>query len=145
METSNSYALVLDDGSTMMSGSVSELVDSVVADHADSDAEGQLELRSAHLAAVAELTQAVLNASHDLEGLDEDALTALFHDRGSDVVQFNEWGMDIPLILDATAYQPFTDVPKPTGERLIFTDPSTELTFLESLARIGVVEFLTNE
>lgn len=48
------------------------------------------------------------------------------------------WDFDVPLVLIATDYAPYTDLREPTG-RVIFVDPSTETTYLDSLQALNRV------
>ncbi len=84
----------------------------------------------------------------------EDVLTALLAER---IVPFEgiplnddpadprvelEWDCEVPLVLMTSDYAPFTDRPEPTGN-IIWLDPTTELTYLRSLDRLGVMKLLT--
>jgi hypothetical protein len=82
----------------------------------------------------------------DISGLGEDALTALMADRSAVFAGVSsqddpfDWQIEVPLVLMATDYSPFTDRPSPTG-RIVWIDPETEFTYLESLSALGVLRF----
>jgi hypothetical protein len=86
----------------------------------------------------------------------EDVLTALFAER---IVPFEgvpltddandprvnlEWDLEVPLVLMTSDYVPFTERPAPTGN-IFWLDPTTELTYLRSLDRLGVMKLLVSE
>jgi hypothetical protein len=86
----------------------------------------------------------------------EDVLTALFAER---IVPFEgvpltddvndervnlEWELEVPLVLMTSDYVPFTERPAPTGN-IVWLDPTTELTYLRSLDRLGVMKLLVSE
>ncbi|MDA8342412.1 MAG: hypothetical protein M0007_09350, partial [Actinomycetota bacterium] len=52
-----------------------------------------------------------------------------------------EWTCPIPLVLFVTDYAPYSARPTPSGN-IIWIDPTTELTFMDSLNALGVVDFL---
>lgn len=73
----------------------------------------------------------------------EDVLTALFGDKSIPVEEFDTWTHpDVPLVVIATDYAPFTDRTPPTGN-LIWLDPSDEVAYLHSLANAGVIDLYT--
>lgn len=121
----------------------SGITDLVVAGHGEADSdEDRVGLRSDFLAELAAHVQGAVLSSVGTGGLDEDALTVLLHDRATDVVELEEWDSNVPLLLMATGYAPYTDVPAPVGDTILWLDPATETTFLDSLARAGVAELL---
>ncbi len=78
----------------------------------------------------------------------EDVLTALLSDKttpfdgiptGPGRVN-RDWSHEVPIVLIATDYSPFTERETPTGN-VLWLDPSTEVTYMRSLARVGVLEF----
>ena len=81
-----------------------------------------------------------------LDDLDEDFLSVLFFDRANAAIDFEggEWTHRWPLYLLATSYAPLDeDGPLgPVGDRVIWLDPTTETTFLDSCARIGFGELM---
>jgi len=125
---------------------VSDLVDGMIAGHAFADDEQRLVLRALFLAEHANAVQATILAdvAHHYE-LGEDALTVLLHDRVVETVAFDRWDSDIPLILIATGYAPFTDRPRPAGDAIIWLDPSTEISFLQSVSAVGPVAWYVSD
>lgn len=92
----------------------------------------------------------------DPTSVSEDVLTALL---GESIVPFEglplnddpadervdlEWELDVPLVLIASDYVPFTERQVPTGN-IIWLDPTTELSYLRSLDRLGVMKLLVAE
>jgi len=99
---------------------------------------------------------AIERGDFDPAAVSEDVLTALFAER---IVPFEgvpltddvndprvnlEWDLDVPLVLMTSDYEPFTERPTPTGT-IIWLDPTTELTYLRSLDRLGVMKLLVAE
>ena len=148
--------LITSDGSEITGNTLSEIVDQLIPEHAtlpeDEDgAKDRLILRHDFLVLLGKDAQAVAAASTAAENpeafsqLDEDELTILFHDRGSERVEFPAWNADVPLFLLATSYAPFTETERPEGENIWWLDPSTERTFLDSLKVAGAAELLTRD
>jgi hypothetical protein len=87
-----------------------------------------------------------LRETIDISHVGDDVLTALMSDRSDPFTGIAgqdrplDWQLDVPLVLVATDYSPFTDRPSPTG-RIIWVDPETEFTYLESLSALGILEF----
>lgn len=91
--------------------------------------------------------QALICADRAKEGLfdpaneSEETLTALFQDKtiaGEDVESWDN--ENVPLVLIATDYEPFTER-APISGNVLWVDPSDETAFLNSLSALGVVEF----
>lgn len=70
----------------------------------------------------------------------ETVLTTLFTDRYEKVDNFTRWTQDVPLVLVASGYAPYTSTARPSG-KIIWLDPFTDDTFLESLSEAGVIDF----
>jgi len=102
------------------------------------------------------VSTAIEKGDFDPDAVSEDVLTALFAER---IVPFEgvplsddandtrvnlEWELDVPLVLITSDYLPFTERPEPTGN-VIWLDPTTELTYLRSLDRLGVMKLLVSE
>lgn len=133
--------LMAGSGSMVFSETRSGIADQVVAGHGEASSdEDRLVLRSDFLAELAAHVQGTVLSSVGTVGLDEDALTVLLHDRATEVVELDEWDSNVPLLLMATGYAPYTDVPAPVGGTIMWLDPATETTFLDSLARAGAAE-----
>jgi len=88
----------------------------------------------------------------DLAAIGDQALSALMNERfvPFDGIQEPDgtvnlvWEHDVPLILFVTDYEPYTSRPQPSGQ-VMWVDPSTELTYLESLDTLGIVDFTVLE
>lgn len=74
----------------------------------------------------------------------EDTLTTLFTEKDQKIDEIAEWNHKVPLVLVATGYAPYNSTPRPTGN-VLWLDPYTETTYLESLAEIGLIELLVRE
>lgn len=147
MVTANPPFVLLDtaSGEQIPGSSRSDLVDTVVPGHGDlpegeEGAAARFDLRTVALVEVAHRLQGLALSDVDTSTLDEDALTVLFHDRGTEVVDLAEWPEDLPpLFVIASNYAPYSESPRPTGD-VVFLDAFNEKTFLDSLAAAGVVE-----
>lgn len=149
--TTQFVLLTLPDGAELHGSSRSEIVDQFIPGHGSvPESEGavvtRLLMRENVLAGLAERAQATVMAAlteqHPslLDQLGEDGLTVVFHERGREVVELAEWASDIPLFLLASGYQPYTDVPRPAGEAIVFLDSLNETTFLDSVQAAGFAE-----
>ena len=65
----------------------------------------------------------------------EDELAALYQTIREPITGLpgDRWRLDVPLVVIATDYQPYTDLPLPQGEHVLVLDPSDELAFLQSM------------
>lgn len=147
-----SYAVVTSSGDTLVSDSVTDLVAAGLPGYADlaDDEQGfdqgliaRYEDLVGHAAA---FQRQLVSTAHDtgvvdLQSLDDDTLTALMAERSVPVEDIAEWTCPVPLVLIATDYIPFTDRQASTGN-VIMLDPLTEVTYLQSLHKIGVLRFL---
>lgn len=68
----------------------------------------------------------------------EPMLTILFSNRYEKVEDFARWDHEVPLVLVASGYAPYLPNPRPEG-RIIWLDPYTETTYLDSMAEAGVI------
>ncbi|MBG0738879.1 hypothetical protein IV500_05515 [Paeniglutamicibacter antarcticus] len=100
---------------------------------------------------IANTLQQVLAANATEEGTfdpstqSEDVLTTIFTDRSEKIDEITEWtNKDVPLVLVATEYAPYSTATKPTGN-VLWVDPFTETTFLSTLSELGLVELFVNE
>ncbi|MGB8384595.1 MAG: hypothetical protein WCG47_25705 [Dermatophilaceae bacterium] len=95
------------------------------------------------------IEHAVETGSFDPAMQSEDVLTTLGQDRripfsgvtsgaGTSV----DWTHRVPLVVMRTDYEPFSGRTAPTGN-VVVLDPSTEVTFLTSLAQLGLAPLLT--
>lgn len=143
------FALVRGD-TTVFSDSVTDLVAAVIPGYGQvADDEDALLARWRCAAATATEVQQLMAAGHDLDPAveSEETLTAIFTDRADtlpDGVLTGSWTHDVPLVLLATDYEPFTPKPRPQGN-IIWVDSSTERSFLGSLVGLGVAQFYAHE
>jgi hypothetical protein len=153
------YAVLDSSGALSLSDSASELVGMAIpgyTDHGQGEAghDEALGMRYDFLVELARRTQqsivdqAVKNGELDLGALSDDKATALFSDRtrpfagltGANGEWTFQWDLAAPLVLIATDYQPYTGRAAPTG-RIVWLDPSTEVSFLRALDTLGIIEF----
>lgn len=148
--------LTIPDGAEIAADSRSQLVDQIIPGHGDlpvteAGIATALGLREDHLASLAQRAQAIVMASltvHNPEAiqeLNEDALTAIYHDRGSEQIAIDVWDSDIPLFVMASSYAPYTEVPRPRGDQVVFLDSLNETTFLDSVVATGLAELYSRE
>jgi hypothetical protein len=102
------------------------------------------------------LNTAIESGAFDPTSVSEDVLTALMAERivpfegiplnddPADVRVNLEWNLEVPLVLLTSDYVPFTERHEPSGN-IIWLDPTTELTYLRSLDRLGVMKLLVAE
>ncbi|MGO1851911.1 MAG: hypothetical protein ACTH0V_00700 [Microbacteriaceae bacterium] len=144
----------LDARQAVFSSSLSEIVAELVPGYAEAleagDDDALLELRLESLAMlalmrqealVAEVTASLAEEDADYPGLPEEVLTVLLTPKDGPVIELDEWAPPLPLYLLATQYQPYTDVPAPTGEHVHLLYPHDERGFLVALAELGEGSF----
>ncbi|WP_156250949.1 hypothetical protein [Pseudactinotalea terrae] len=142
------FALLVD-GEAYYADTVTELVAALIPGY-DTDHEITLEQRwrMAVLrtnALQADLAVRAVEADPHLMGrLTEEELTALFASRGDLFAVPATWTCDIPLVLIATDFAPYTDRPAPEGN-VRFIDPADERGLLMSLTAAGDLTFYTRE
>ncbi len=143
------YALVRGDVTTF-SDSLSDLVGAIIPGYSSSiDDEAALLARWQCAARTATDLQQLFATGEGLDpaGESEEVLTVLFTDRAL-VAPMGlvgpVWSHRVPLVVLATDYEPFTNVPRPSGN-VRFIDSSTERAFLRSLADLGVCHFFTQD
>lgn len=148
--------LTIPDGSHIEAETRSAIVDEIIPGHGalpsgNEGAAAALNLREEHLADIAHRAQAIVMASvtdsspDAIRALSEDALTAIYHDRGTQEVEIEAWDSDIPLFLLASSYTPYTARPRPIGDQIVFLDPLNEATFLDSLVAAGFAELYVRD
>jgi hypothetical protein len=72
-------------------------------------------------------------------------INALFADKLVPVEEFESWPHpNLPLVLIATDYAPYTERTPVTGN-VLWLDPADEILFLHSLNNIGAIQFYTHE
>lgn len=165
------YAIFTNDGSAVFTDSLieavsqnlpgyAELAERMAAKESDSDdaADAMLGMRYDDLRIYADALQrwmvndAAEQGKIDLEQIGDQALSALMNERfvpfegieGPGGTTSYIWEHEVPLILFVTDYQPYTNRPQPSG-KIIWIDPSTELTYMQSLDTLGVVDFMVLE
>lgn len=143
-------AIVHQDGSATVADTLTELVATVVVGYVESEEKTLLDLRYDFAVRVADVHQAFLAfAKHDSGEFDhvaagEEVLTALFTSRGEYIPDFDRWDAAVPLVLIATDFAPYTERERPEGE-ILWVDPATELTFLQSLASVDLIQLWVHE
>ncbi|MCC3292550.1 hypothetical protein [Arthrobacter sp. zg-Y1110] len=75
---------------------------------------------------------------------DEDTLTTIFTDRSEKIDEIASWDRTFPLVLVASGYAPYTTTPRPAGN-ILWMDPYTETTFLDSVESLGLAEVFATE
>ncbi|MFC4225496.1 hypothetical protein [Lysinibacter cavernae] len=147
------YLLQLADGQSIGANNLTDLVSATIdgynelSDVITAESDDRFMARVDSLAALAGTRQALILASAQemtpgiSEELQEAGFTALLSDKDGLVLEFESWPFDIDLILLVTNYAPYNPkVAPPTGDRIIWINPHTERTYLESLAALGVGE-----
>jgi hypothetical protein len=156
------YVVVYGDGSSTYSDSLTEIIGVGIPEYAllgdsDADDDRRLEMRYDDLRSFADILQRWLTGDGierglvDVLSIGDTSLTALMSERinpfegvsvdeDSEVLSF-EWTCPIPLVLFVTDYAPYANRTAPTGN-IIWIDPSTELTFMQALNALGVVDFM---
>jgi len=155
------HSLLYGERTIAFADSLGELIDLILPGYAalpddPSGDDAALIARHDHIAQVANAIQGGFNEQASERGLldmataDENLTTALGHDRSlpwSGMVDgagesSYVWQSDIPLVLLTTDYAPFTDRPSPQGEAIVMLDPSDEATYLASLTKLGLVQYM---
>lgn len=134
------------DGQLTYGDSRTAIVDQLYPEHlAAQTAEEKFQVRLDALVQLATIAQTEIATTLDLPD-DEDFLTALFHDRATTTLVFDEWDVQgCPLFLIATGYAPYSEIPRPAGEEIVWLDPLNETTFLSALEALGLVELLVKD
>lgn len=132
-----------------------ELVSDLIKEYADlPDTEDgnadALVARYESVVHVADQFQQIIAAQHVEEGKfdtkveSEETLTAIFTPRREKLGEIAPWNHVVPLVLISTDYAPFTEVPAPEGN-ILWVNPYTETTFLNTLNDLGVIELFISE
>ncbi|MHA3723734.1 hypothetical protein ACXR2T_07630 [Leucobacter sp. HY1910] len=77
-----------------------------------------------------------------LAALSEDQVTALMHPKDAEILKFEAWESEIPLVLMAHQYMPYSDVPAPEGDAIVWLNAHDERRFLASLELMGLGQLL---
>ncbi|MGL5823691.1 MAG: hypothetical protein ACRCYU_02455 [Nocardioides sp.] len=132
-------------GQTVFADNAAEIIERLIPDYASLGNDDALIARWESAIATATDTQALICADMAREDklrpadMTEADLTAIFGDRLTPI-ETAHWPHDVPLVLLATDYEPFTNRP-PVAGNVLWVDPSDEISFLTSLANLGVIEF----
>lgn len=135
---------------TTFSDTLTDLIGAVLPGYGTLSDDDALTARWQCAAATATQVQQLLAAGADLDPAaeSEDTLTAIFTDRALPLpvglVPATGWNHPVRLVLLATDFAPFTDTLPPQGNVELF-DPSTERSFLRSLASLGLAQFYTHD
>lgn len=139
------YAALDAEGVVTLSDTATELVAKAIEGYDTMGDDAALAARYDSLVELGERLQEHLRSAACVDGrwdpaaATEETLTALYRPRTVAFTEAAAWEHEVPLVAVSTDYQPFTDRPAPTG-RLVWLDPSTELTYLQTLDRIGAIE-----
>ena len=145
-----SYAIAHDGEHVTFADTAGDLIEVLIDGYGqlgDTDEEHDQALlaRYQHLLLLAGHYQAEANDTAMADGLlddaDEDTLTALYSDR-SEPYTGGEW-TGPTLILIATDYAPYTDLPTPQGAQVVLLDPARETSYLAALHRLGFISWWT--
>lgn len=151
------HQIGIGDGGLIISDSATEVVGYIVPGYdelADNDAghDEALGLRYDFLVEVANIAQEYYRSWGASEGLwdpseeSEDVLTALYSDRskpfegipGPAGIEL-EWTHEIPLLLFVTDYDPYVPRRQPPSGRIVWLDPSDEMSFLQSITKLNII------
>lgn len=139
------YAALDAEGVVTLSDTATELVAKAIDGYDTMGDDEALAARYDSLVELGELLQEHLRSAACIDGrwdpatATEDTLTVLYRPRTVPLTETAVWEHEVPLVAISTDYLPFTDRPEPSG-RIVWLDPSTELTYLQTLDRIGVIE-----
>lgn len=162
------FAMLHGEGLTTLSGTRTGLLTQIIDGYADVaatavqtpdddpllDARYDFAVETAAMLQAGFLAQAEKSGAYDLAAeTDEDVYLAYardpdepfagFRPGGGDDVSF-AWDREVPLVLIRTDYAPFTEAPTPSG-RVVFIDPATETTLLDTLNEAGLITLLHRE
>lgn len=140
------FALVTDDA-LILGATRTDIVNHLHPEHEGLTTEQALHLRHQALEGLVPLLRAglfngaVADDPDFVGSLTEDDLNTYL---GETSVYDGHWAASAPLVLVRTDYAPFTQRPVPTGN-VLFLDPHTEASFLDSLAQAGLIHLRVNE
>lgn len=132
------------DGDAIFADSLSDIVGVLIEGYDDLDDEHEddlhLQARIDFLAPLAAHAQTMILADLAQRGihLTEEELNAALRSK-EEPVGVARWNPAEPLILLATAYEPYTDEARPEGS-ILWLDPTNEAAFLSSLNKLGIGE-----
>lgn len=127
-----------------------ELLEALIPNYPHLDETGKAEQRILLAVAAANQVQAAILAETDLTDVTEEELNTLMAPRIAPSVQAEWWTCDVPLVVVETAYQPWTDVPRPASgisdtadaPNLLWLRPAEEEEFLTSLHEVGYIRLM---
>lgn len=136
-------------GTLAFTDTLSEAVTVLIPGYLDMDEDARTFARVKFLNDLAAPLQAQILATWDpeaREALTESERTTLLTARHVPLV-VEEWSAEVPLVLLESHYMPYTEVPAPVSvpddvsdpPNLIWLRPGTDLTFLQSLERVGLI------
>lgn len=131
-------------GETIGADTMTGLVQQILGDTYQPDnAEAALIERYETLTDLASKMQAIVMVADDVDiaGCDEALLTAALGDK-HEPTNITRWDAAFPLIVVASLYDPYSDVPRPEGD-VIVIDPHTEKSFLEAFTQLGLAILVT--
>jgi len=146
------YAVVTNSGEVFVSDSVSDLVAvglpgyGDLADNEDGFDDGLVARYEDLLGHAAAFQHTLLSEAHErglvnISDLDDDTLTYLMEERSVPFEGESPWECLVPLVLIATDYEPYTERRIPEGN-IVWLDPITEVTYLQSLCKVGALRFM---
>lgn len=142
MSDPDAIALAWTGGDVWTAETMTELTARLIDGYDPGDAERALVARFDHLAGVAGAMQAlILSDSSAMETLSDDDLNIALVDKRL-FAEPVTWTAQMPLIVLATGYAPYTSTPLPKGN-IVALDPYSERTFLQSFVALGLAKLLT--
>lgn len=130
------------DGNAVFADSMTDVIGEIIPGYLDLDDEDEddlaLDARIVALAQASSRAQAARLAAEPDHPLSEDELNVALLPK-QQAPDITAWNPALPLLLLTTHYAPYTDEPRPEGA-IVWMDPSTELTFLASLQKVGFGE-----
>ncbi|GAA3942982.1 hypothetical protein [Pseudoclavibacter caeni] len=141
------FELRLADGSEIRADTIAELIGGIIEGYEDAgDDTDALEARVSyaedHASTMQGITLLELASDGAQEGLSEDDRLFLLTPKDQPVGGHYDGPVD--LVLTTTHYEPFTDDERPTG-RIVWLDPETETSFVNTLAAASGMQFTTRE
>ncbi len=147
------WAFATGSGQAVFADTLSEIIAQIIPGYGDlpeSDwtEDAHLEARIDSLGAFLTQCQELIVASLEQAGkidtsaLSDDDWTVLFSPKNGPVLVFDAWTAGIPLLLLASSYKPYTQIERPSGNQIVWLDPVTESSYLESLNTIGAGDFM---
>jgi len=135
--------------------SYDELLDVFMAGYLDMTDDERFDARMRTASHIAAQLQAVILFEEDVtqDSVSSEEWAALTAPRALSQPRADWWKCPIPLVVVETAYEPYTDVPRPASAladgvahppNLLWIRPAEEEDFLHSLDEVGVIALLEN-